>query len=34
MMETKMPETKVRYQQIFEQLDVDKRKTKIVSTIG
>jgi pyruvate kinase len=30
----KIGETRVRYQQIFEQLDANMKKTKIVCTLG
>jgi len=30
----KIGETRVRYQQIFEPLDVSQRKTKIICTLG
>jgi len=30
----KIGETRVKYQQIFEQLDTATRKTKIVCTLG
>ena len=33
-METKTGDTKIRYQQIFESLDVASRKTKIICTLG
>ena len=30
----KQADTKIRYQQIFESLDVTTRKTKIICTLG
>lgn len=33
-MDSKIGETRVRYQQIFESIDTSQRKSKIVCTIG
>ena len=33
-MDSKIGETKVRYQQIFESIDTSQRKAKIVCTLG
>merc|ERR1719163_2049778 len=33
-MESKQGDTKIRYQQIFESLDVSTRKSKIICTLG
>merc|ERR1719163_334530 len=33
-MESKQGDTKIRYQQIFETLDVSTRKSKVICTLG
>jgi len=33
-MEAKAADSKIRYQQIFESLDITSRKTKVICTLG
>ena len=33
-MDNRQPDAKIRYQQIFESIQIDTRKTKIVCTMG
>lgn len=34
MLESKIGDTKFKYQQIFEQIEATHRKTKIIATLG